>query len=101
MDSSQFPRRLAKTLIISSIVLSVYIGGYALMRWRKVLVRTGVWVAPADRMPDKGDAIVYRIREGRDARTEGVGALKNVIAKPVAVFFAPVCWMESRVWNSM
>jgi hypothetical protein len=97
MESSQRVARLTiRVLIIASIAFSIYLGSFGLMRWRKVLVRVEVREAK-----EKGGPVRYSIRDGHDARMEGIGAFKNGIAKPVAVFFGPACWAEAYVWNRL
>lgn len=75
------------------LLLALYIGGYGVARWRKLLVRheyTTVF---------KAGEYVYSVVPGTDLRDHGVGALKNAVARPVAWVYSPMRALEAGFWN--
>ncbi len=75
------------------LLLAVYVGGYSAARWRKLMVREVV------RAGYKAGDYVHRIVPGTDLRKHGIGAVKNAIAEPVAMLYAPLRIVEAGVWN--
>lgn len=90
MDSSTKPSRGYYALLILAL-LCVYVFGYGVLRWRKVLVRYESYTVGG-----LGPR-VSEILAGHDLRTSGVGAFKNLIAAPLANFYWPLCWLEASV----
>lgn len=90
MESSTKPLRGFKALVILAL-LSVYVAGYGVLRWRKVLVCHKFTTSL------KAGETVTEIRAGHDFRTSGVGAFKNLVAAPLATFYWPLRWVEAAV----
>lgn len=89
-----FLKRLRKVWVISVLLFAAYVSGYGVLRWRRVLVRYEYF---ADL---KQGPLICEIAAGHDLRDHGVGAIKNVLAQPLAVMYAPLCWLEGAYWNS-
>ena len=89
-------RRRGSLLVLVVAVLGVYIAGYGVMRWRKVLIRSEYYPKGAS----LGDPVITEIAPGRDLRTSGLGNFKNQVAPSVAFAFTPMRLIESAFWNS-
>ena len=76
-------------------LLSVYVLGYGVSRWRKLLVRHEFHI-----MGIKSGPLATEIRPGRDRRTSGIGSFKNLIAEPLANLYLPLRWLEASIRTS-
>lgn len=81
---------MRRLLILLAATLALYLVGYAALRWRKVLVLHEASV--------KGErATICWIGPGRDVRENWRGMLRNAIAGPAAICYAPLGWIEVQV----
>ena len=87
-------RRVKSALIAFGVFLVLYLVGYGLLRWRKVLVRYEYY------SNFKQGPLESEIDAGQDLRTSGVGAFKNTIATPAAMLYTPLRIVEAAYWNA-
>lgn len=81
---------MRRFLFVLAAILALYLASYAALRWRSVLVLHEGSV--------KGErATTYWIGRGFDVRENWRGSLKNAIAGPAAICFAPLGWVEVQV----
>lgn len=75
------------------------------MRWRKLLVHFDEAALfsklPAAMNHEPAMTRHHKIKAGVDLRTSGIGSLKNHLAEPVAVIYAPLCWIEAVMWSEL
>ena len=81
---------MRRILIALAVILGVYLFGYAVLRWRKVLVLHETDI--------KGTMTAVRwIGPGQDVRDDWRGNVKNAIAGPAVLVFWPAGWLETEV----
>lgn len=80
---------MRRVVLILVSVAAIYVAGYAVLRWRKVLI-----LREGDR---KGCLVeAYRwVDAGHDFRNDWRGRLKNWLSGPATVVFFPLIWVES------
>lgn len=80
---------MRRFLLVLTAIAALYVGGYAALRWRKVLVMHEWHAKGSTHEPHRW------VGAGWDFRDDWRGNAKNLISKPATVVFYPLIWVES------
>src|SRR5262245_29343417 len=83
---------------VPSCFLVAYVSGYVLLRWQDVIVHNRVALSCCMVGPPTIYLMSY-VEHGKRFGSGRSGRLRTAIARPAALFYEPLCGVESRFRN--